>query len=315
MGLRPVSPNQRKTMTIETFDQLLSAAQAKAPRHMAITVAQDPKVLISVEEAQRQGIATATLIGDAPAIKGIAAAEGLSLDGADIVHETEQTLAARRAVALAREGRADVIVKGQIKTADLLHEVLDRHTGVRDKKLLTHVGLFEIPGYDRLLYLSDSGVVMYPTIWQKLEIIRNAVDVAHVLGLEEPKVAVIAAFEIAHPKSTASIDALALARMAQEGWVKGAIVDGPLALDIAISAESARIKQVKTPIAGNADILIVSSVPTGNITAKGMMYFGSARMAGAVVGAQVPIIINSRADTAETRLLSMALAAVLAARK
>ena len=300
-------------MTIQTFDQLLSAAKANGPRRMAIVAAHDPEVLVSVDEAQRQGIAAATLIGDATAIEAIASARGLALDNTEIVHETDEVLAARKAVALAREGQADVVVKGQLKTTELLGAVLDRHTGVRDKKLLTHVGIFEIPGYDRLLYVSDSGVVLYPNIWQKLEIIRNVVDVAHRLGLDEPKIAIIAAFEIVHPKSTASIDALALARMATEGWVKGAIVDGPLALDLAISPESARIKQARSPIAGKADILIVSSVATGNIAAKAMQYFGKARMAGLVVGAKVPIVINSRADNAETRLLSMALAAVLAA--
>jgi phosphate butyryltransferase len=216
-------------------------------------------------------------------------------------------------VALARQGRADAVVKGRLKTAELLREVLDRHTGIRDKKLLTHVGLFQIPGYDRLIYLSDSGVVMYPNIWQKLEIVRNAVGVAHQLGLANPQVAILAAFEIVHPKSIASVDALALARMAEEGWIKGATVDGPLALDVAISPASARIKGVNRTVAGRADVLIVPSVPTGNIAAKGMMYFGGARMSAVVVGARVPIIINSRADDAETRLLSVALAAVLAA--
>lgn len=300
-------------MTIQTFDHLLSAAQTGVPRCMAVAAAHDPKVLISVDKAQRRGIATATLIGDAAAIESIAAAEGLTLAGIEIIHETDTVLAARKAVALARTGQANVIVKGHLETTELLGAVLDRHTGVRDKKLLTHVGLFEIPGYERLIYISDSGVVMYPTLWQKLEIMRNVVDAAHRLGLAEPKVAILAAFEIVHPKSTASVDALALARMASEGWIKGAIVDGPLALDIAISAESARIKQAKSPVAGEADILIVPSVPTGNIATKGMQYFGGARMAGIVVGAQVPVIINSRADNAETRLLSIALAAALAA--
>jgi len=280
---------------------------------MAIVAAHDPEVLVSVDEVQRQGIAAATLIGDATAIEAIASAGGLALDNTEIVHETDEVLAARKAVALAREGQADVVVKGQLKTTELLGAVLDRHTGVRDKKLLTHVGIFEIPGYDRLLYVSDSGVVLYPNIWQKLEIIRNVVDVAHRLGLDEPKIAIIAAFGIVHPKSTASIDALALARMATEGWVKGAIMDGPLALDLAISPESARIKQARSPIAGKADILIVPSVAAGNIAAKAMQYFGKARMAGLAVGAKVPIVINSRADNSETRLLSMALAAVLAA--
>ena len=300
-------------MNIQAFNQLLTAAQANGPRHMAIAAAHDPKVLISMDEARRQGIAAATLIGDAQAIESIATAEGLTLNGTEIVHETDDVSAARKAVELVRGGQADVIVKGQLKTAELLDAVLDRHTGLRDKKLLTHIGLFEIPGHDRLLYISDSGVVLYPNIWQKLEIIRNAVDIAHRLGLEEPKVAIIAAFEIVHPKSTASIDALALARMASEGWVKGAMVNGPLALDLAMSAESARIKQAESPIAGKADILIVPNVETGNIAAKAMLYFGGARMAGVVVGARAPIIINSRADNAETRLLSMALAAVLAA--
>jgi phosphate butyryltransferase len=308
-----VNESKARFMVIQTFDQLLSIAQASGPRRMAVAAAHDPEVLISVDEAQRRGIAAATLIGDAPAIESIAAAEGLALDKTEIIHETDTVLAARKAVALAKEGQADVVVKGQLKTAELMSAVLDRYTGVRDKKLLTHVGLFEIPGYDRLIYMSDGGVVLYPTIWQKLEIIRNVVDVAHRLGLEEPKIAILAAFEIVHPLSTASVDALALARMANEGWVKGAIVDGPLALDIAISPESARIKQAKTPVAGNADILIVPSVPAGNIAAKGMLYFGRARMAGVIVGARVPIIINSRADNAETRLLSMALAPVLAA--
>jgi len=300
-------------MTIQTFEHLLSAAKTNGPRRMAVAAAHDPEVLISVDEAQRQGIATAALIGDAPTIESIAAAEGLTLDKTEIAHETDTVLAARKAVALAREGQAEVVVKGKLKTAELLSAVLDRHTGVRDKKLLTHVGLFEIPDYDRLIYVSDSGVVLYPTIWQKLEIIRNVVDVAHRLGLENPRVAILAAFETVHPKATVSVDALALARMAEQGWVKGAIVDGPLALDVAISPESARIKNAKTPVAGNADILIVPSVPAGNIAAKGMLYFGGARMAGVVVGAKVPIIINSRADNAETRLLSMALAVVLAA--
>jgi len=302
-------------MTIQTFDQLLSAAQANGSRRMAVAAAQHSQVLISVEEMQRRGIATAVLIGDAPAIESIATAEGLTLNKTEIIHEPDTTLAARQAIAMAREGQVDVIVKGHLKTAELLSAALDRHTGVRDKKLLTHIALFEIPGYDRLIYVSDSGVVLYPSIWQKLEIIRNAVGTAHRLGLEEPKVAILAAFETVHPKATVSVDALALARMAGQGWVKGAIVDGPLALDLAISPESARIKQSKSPVAGYADILIVPNVPSGNIAAKGMQYFGGARLAGVVIGAQVPIVVISRADNAETKMFSMALAAVLAARR
>jgi phosphate butyryltransferase len=177
--------------------------------------------------------------------------------------------------------------------------------------MITHVSVFELPGLDRLVYLSDSGVVIYPDIYQKLEIINNVVAVAHHLGLSEPKVAILAASETVHPKIPASIDALALTKMAEQGWVEGAVVDGPLGLELAISPETARAKGSHSPIAGLADVLIVPNVEAGNIVAKGLMYFAHARMAGLVVGARVPILINSRADSAETRYLSLAMAGSL----
>jgi phosphotransacetylase len=204
------------------------------------------------------------------------------------------------------------VVKGQLKTGELLGAVLDRSGGIRGPGLLTHVGLFELPGMDRLLYLSDSGVVVYPDVYQKLQIINNVVAVAHRLGVSRPKVAILAASEAVHPKIPASIDALALAKMAEQGWVEGAVVDGPLGLELAVSPESARRKGCESPIAGQADVLIVPNVEAGNIAAKGLQYFAGARMAGLVVGAQVPILISSRADSAETRYLSLAMAVVLA---
>jgi phosphotransacetylase len=164
-----------------------------------------------------------------------------------------------------------------------------------------------------LIYLSDSGVVVYPDVYQKLEIINNAVRVAHRFGVEEPKVAILAASETVHPKIQASIDALALSRMAEQGWVEGAVVDGPLGLDLAISPRAAELEGNASPIAGMADVLIVPNVEAGNIVGKSLQYFAHAHMAGLVVGARVPIIINSRADNAETRYLSLAMAAILAA--
>jgi len=254
----------------------------------------------------------ATLVGAWPAIEAYAAQTGVDLGPSTIIHEPDPKRAAAYAVGLAREGKAAAVVKGQIKTADLLGAALDRYLGIRGRGLLTHVALFELPGLDRFLYLSDSGVVIYPDVYQKLEIVNNVVAVAHLLGVARPNVAILAASETVHPKIPASIDALALAKMAEQGWVQDAVVDGPLGLELAISPQAAQLEGSKSPIAGQADILIVPNVEAGNIAAKGLMYFARARMAGLVVGAQVPILINSRADNAETRYLSLALATVLA---
>jgi phosphate butyryltransferase len=269
-------------------------------------------VLKAVAQAQLEGMVAATLVGDWPAIEAYAAQTGANLDGATLVHEPDPKRAARHVVQLARQHQARVVVKGQIKTADLLGAALNRHTGIRGRGLLTHVGLFELPGIDRLIYLSDSGVVVDPDVYQKLEIINNVVAVAHLFGVEKPRVAILAASETVHPKIPASIDALALAKMAEQGWVEGALVDGPLGLELAISPQAAALEGSASPIAGLADILIVPNVEAGNIVAKGLLYFARARMAGLVIGAQAPVLINSRADSAETRYLSLAMAVVLA---
>ena len=289
-------------MTINNFAELIAAAQAVGPKRIAVAAAGDPSILTSAAELYELGIATAHLIGDQAAIENIARREGLSLEGMTIIHEPDPKTAARQVMALIRAGEADVAVKGQIKTDQFLAAALDRTAGIREKSLLTHVGMFEIPGYDRILYISDGGVVLYPTIYQKLTIIQNAVEVAHKFGLKEPRVAILAASEAVHPKMPVSIEALALARMAEQGWVEGAIVDGPMPLDVAVRPE-----------AGQADIVIVPGVEAGNTAAKAIQYLAHGKMAGLVVGARVPIIINSRADTPETRLYSTAMAVVLAA--
>jgi phosphate butyryltransferase len=298
-------------MKITTFEDMITAARRIGPMKAAVAAAHDPAVLRAVDQAQGAGIVKATLVGDQPAIEALAAQEGVELRGVGIVHEPDPKQAAWQVVSLAREGDAHMIVKGQIQTAELLRAALNRHAGIRGRGLLTHVAIFELPGLDRLIYLSDSGVVVQPDVSQKLEIINQVVAVAHLFGLAEPKVAILAASHTVHPKIPASIDALALAKMAEQGWVEGAVVDGPLGLELAISPESARVEESDSPIAGLADVLIVPNVEAGNIAAKGLMYFARARMAGLVVGAKVPIIISSRADSVETRYLSLAMASVL----
>ncbi|MFN2183816.1 MAG: bifunctional enoyl-CoA hydratase/phosphate acetyltransferase [Anaerolineae bacterium] len=300
-------------MRIATFDEMVSTARRLGPVRIAVVGAHDPEVLRAVARAQQEGMIEATLAGDWPAIEAYSAQTGVDLAGVTLFHEPEPRQAARHVVDLVRKRQADVLVKGQIKTADLLGIALNRHIGIRGRGLLTHVGIFELPGLDRLIYLSDSGVVIEPDVYQKLEIINNVVQVAHHFGVLQPKVAILAASERVHPKIPASIDALALSKMAEQGWVEGAVVDGPLALDLAISPRAASIAEIDSPIAGQADVLIVPNVEAGNIVAKGLQYFAHARMAGLVVGAKVPIIISSRADSAETRYLSLAMAVILAA--
>jgi phosphate butyryltransferase len=299
-------------MKIDSFDEMVAAARRVGPVPMAVAAAHDPEVIRAIGQAQKEGMVEATLVGDWPAMEAYAAQTGVDLGQATVIHQPDSQQAARQVVALARDGQTGVVVKGQIKTSELLSAALNRHIGIRGRGLLTHVGIFELPGMDRLIYLSDSGVVVYPDVYQKLDIINNVVSVAHLFGVAEPRVAILAASETVHPKIPASIDALALAKMAEQGWVEGAIVDGPLGLELAISPKAASLEESDSPIAGLADVLIVPNVEAGNIVAKGLLYFAHARMAGLVVGARVPIIISSRADSAETRYLSLAMAAILA---
>lgn len=298
-------------MPFATLDELVAHAETQRPRRLAVAAAHDPEVLISVDQAQQRGIATADLIGDAQRIEAIAKEHDLELRGVIIEDQTDDDLAALRAMALVREGKADVVVKGQVKTAPFLRAALDRAQGIRSRKLLSHVGLFEVKGLDRLLLMSDSGVVLYPTIEQKLVILQNAVDVAHKLGIAEPRVAILAASGRIHPSRPAGIEALVVARMAGQGWIKDAIVDGPLPLDVAVDPETARLQGTPGVVAGRADVVIVPDVEAGNIAAKAILYIGGGEMAGVVVGARVPILINSRADDAATRLRSIAMAAIL----
>ena len=297
---------------IRKFEDMIRAARQVGPVPIAVAAAHDPEVLRAVDQAQREGVVEATLVGDWPAIEAYATQVGADLSGMSILHEPEPQRAAQKVVELARNDRARVVVKGQVKTAELLGVALNRHVGIRGQGLLSHVGIFELPSMERLIYLSDSGVVVYPDVYQKLEIVNNVVRVAHLFGVEQPKVAILAASETVHPKIPASIDALALSRMAEQGWVEGAVVDGPLGLELAISPRAAELEGSDSPIAGLADVLIVPNVEAGNIVAKGLQYFAHARMAGLVVGARVPIIISSRADSAETRYLSLAMAVILA---
>ncbi len=298
---------------IRDFAQLIATAQALGPCTAAIAGAQDRETLLAAAEAVQRRVARCILVGDAGAIEQVAAAAGIDLHPMMVMDVADPERVALEAMCLAGRGQADMVVKGYLKTDDFLRAALSREANLR-RRLLTHVGPYQIPGVDRLVFISDGGVVLFPTAPQKAEIIQNAIRVAQLLGIETPKVALIAASERVNPAVPSTMEATALVAMARQGQIIGGLVDGPFPLDAAMSAEVAALLGIDSPVAGHADVLIAHDVEAGNIMGKGITYFAGGRMAGIVVGAKVPLVVGSRADDHETRLACMALGVVLAAR-
>jgi phosphate butyryltransferase len=229
-----------------------------------------------------------------------------------IIHEPDIVQAARRAMQLVAEGRAAVAMKGQVDTATFLRAALDRDLGLRTSTLLSHVAVFDMQDLGRLILVSDAGVNIAPNLEQKAEIVKNAIGVAHKLGITQPRIAVLASTETVNPRIPANVEAAALAKMADRKQITGALVDGPLALDNAISPDAARDKEIVSPVAGRADILICPDIEAGNMLVKSIVYFARHPMAGVVVGARAPLILPSRSDTDESKLDSLALGLAMA---
>ena len=279
------------------------------PHVIAVAVAQDSEVLSAIEDARRLGLANAILVGDEKQIRQVADELSISLAPYTVVHETDVTLCCRKAVSFVREGKADVLMKGLVDTAIVMKEVLQGDTGLRTDRLLSHVAVFEVPGFEKLFYLSDAAMNIAPDVEQKKQIILNAVDVAHALGISEPIVACVCAVEKVKAKMPATIEAATLS----EAGLPGCQVIGPLALDNAISVEAAHHKGITDPRAGHADILLMPDIEAGNIMYKSLVFLGKARNAGIIIGAKAPIILTSRADSHESKLNSIALALHVAA--
>jgi len=302
-------------MAITTFAQLTEEAKKIGPRTVAIAAAQEKEILLAAHDAETQDLCECILVGDRAVIKDVAQENSIDIRRMMIIHEPKPKLAARKVMELVRMGHAQMAMKGGIETGDFLRAALDKEVGLRVGRLLTHVGIFEIPGFDRLIFISDAGVVVAPTMEQKIEIVQNAIFVAQRLGVEQPKVAILAATEMVNPKIPTTLDAANLSKMADRGQIKGGLIDGPLALDNAISLESAQIKGIKSDVAGRADILIPPDVEAANVLAKAITYFAKGNMAGVVVGGKSPIVVASRSDPHQTKLVSMALGVLLAARE
>jgi phosphate butyryltransferase len=298
------------------FGDILKLAKKTAKQHkprVAVAGAGDPIVLDVLCDAAQQGFAEPLLFGDEAKIRQIASKQRLSLSGCEIVDVRDPTGAARRAAEAAHSGDAGVLMKGNVTTATIMKAALDDEIGIKTDRLMTHVAVFEVEGYDRVMLMSDGGIVIEPDLAQKVEIVKNAIDVAHALGLAKPKVALVSAIEIVNTKMKSAVDAAIIAKMADRGQITGAVVDGPFGFDNAVSPEAAAQKGVKSPVAGQADILIFGHADVGNVFYKCLSYFvgSKCRMAGVIVGAGVPMVVVSRADTYEARLNSIAIACVL----
>lgn len=298
----------------KSFTDLLKAAQEKGPKKLSVAVAEDREVLSAVKKAKELNIIEPILVGDKPKIEKIAEEINFDLSGIEIVDEKDGTEASRKATELVSSGKADVLMKGLIDTSIIMKQVLDKEIGLRTDKLISHVAVFDVETYHKVLLVTDAAMNIAPDLNQKKEIINNAVELAHSLGIEKPKVAVIAAKEKVSPKMEATVHAQELAEMNKKGEISGCIVDGPFALDNAISKEAAETKGIKSEVAGDADILLVPYIEAGNVLYKSLTYFAKAKNAGIILGTKAPIVLTSRADNEESKLYSIVLAVLLSSK-
>jgi len=303
-------------MTIERphtkYQRLLDFCRTLPPTPTAVAHPCDESSLTGAMDAAKLGLIIPILVGPQERIQGVAKAANLDLTGVTIVDAPYSEASAERAVELVREGKAEALMKGSLHTDELMAEVVKRDTGLRTKRRVSHCFVMDVPSHEETLIVTDAAVNIAPTLEEKVDIIQNAIDLAHALQFPEVRVAILSAMETVNPKVPSTIEAAALCKMADRGQITGAILDGPLALDNAISLESVKIKQIQSPVAGRANVLVVPDLEAGNMLAKSLSFLASADAAGIVLGARVPIILTSRADSLTTRLASCAVAVLVA---
>lgn len=296
---------------MKTIAEIIEAAKARGRTRIAVAAAQEHTALEAAVDAWRHGLAEPVLIGDLKAMDAIAAELKLDLSPFEKIEEKDFARAAAKAVELVRTGKADMLMKGLLDTSILLKAAFNKETGINAGRLASHVAVMETAHYHKLFLVTDAAINIAPDLSAKVDIIANAVQVARAIGVETPKVALLAAVEkVNYDKMPCTVDAAIITQMNRRGQVKGCVVDGPLALDNAVSAESAKIKKIVSEVAGDADILVVPDIEAGNVLYKSLLDLGGAKGAGLVMGAAKPIVLTSRADTAETKLASIALAAL-----
>ena len=299
-------------MSFKDLNFLFERAQSGKVMKIVIAAAEDGEVLEAVKQASSEGIVDAVLVGDPNKISEVAKSRNIDVSSFEVIPAKNDEEAAMKAVQAVSSGKGDLLMKGFIKTSTLLKAVLNKEWGLRTGNLLSHLFLFEVPRLGKVIGLTDGGLNTYPGLQEKVAIVNNAVSCYHALGVDTPKVAALAAVEVVNPDMPCTLDAAALVQMNRRNQIKGCIIDGPLALDNALSVEAAKHKGIVSEVAGSPDILLVPDIEAGNLLGKVILFMANGAGAGVVLGAKVPVVLTSRGDTARTKALSIALGAVLA---
>ena len=294
------------------YEQLLTRCEFLAPVPTAVAHPCEASALEGAVEAAQKGLIEPLLVGPASKIAEIAESSNIDLGNLEIIDVPHSHAAAVKAVALIREGKAEILMKGSLHTDELMSAVVSREGGLRTGRRISHVFVMDVPTYHKVLIITDGAINIAPTLEDKVDICQNAIDLAISLGLEKPKVAILAAVETVTSKMPATLDAAALCKMAERGQIKGAILDGPLAFDNAISTQAAETKGIKSAVAGDPDILLAPDLESGNMLAKQLSFLANADSAGMVLGAKVPVILTSRADSVRSRIASCGVAKLVA---
>ena len=297
----------------ERYQRLLRHAQALPPVTTAVAHPCDEVSLTGAVEAARLGLIAPMLVGPPERIRGVAERAGLDIAGFPLKESAHSHDSADKAVELVREGTAEALMKGSLHTDELMSAVVARETGIRTARRISHCFVMDVPGHKDPLIITDAAVNIAPTLQEKVDIVQNAIDLAHAVGFPEVRVAILSAMETVNPKVQSTIEAAALCKMADRGQITGALLEGPLALDNAIDPEAAAIKHIVSPVAGHANVLVVPDLEAGNMLAKSLSFLAGADSAGIVLGARVPVILTSRADSLTARRASCAIASMVAA--
>jgi phosphate butyryltransferase len=297
---------------IRTLGELKKHAKNLPSRRVAVVRADEVETLAAVGEAVRSDMIEAILIGPGAEIRKCAEKAGVDLHGMEIVEAPDDPTSARIGVELVHAGKAEALMKGLVATSEYLHPVVDREHGIRAGSLLSHVAVFEVPTYPKLLIVTDAAMVIAPDFDQKVEMLRNAVTVAKALGIEKPKSTLVCAKEVPYEKMPCTMEAARLKEMWAKGELADCIFDAPLALDLAVSQESVRIKKIKSDVAGDVDIIMTPDIEAGNVLYKSLIFLAGGELGAVIMGARCPVVLTSRADSAESKLCSLALAGVVA---
>lgn len=298
-------------MALKKLDELIKIAKSKETRRMVVAAAADAHVLSAVKDAMDQNIVSPILVGDAEKIKSVVDDIDMDASKIEIVNEPDDKKACQKAVALIREGKADVIMKGLVATALILKAILDKENGLRKGSTLSHFALFESPYYHKLIGITDAAMNVAPEFNDKVSIVNNAVEAMHGIGVEKPKVAILGPVEVVNPKIESTIHAAMLTQMNRRNQIKGCLIDGPFAVDNTVSKEACEQKKIESEVGGDADILVAPELNASNILYKTLAFLGGATSAAVIMGAKVPVVLTSRADTERAKLLSIAFAAAM----